>query len=108
MSVPALRHTRYTDHVLYRLVGAELRKQRLELGVTQKKMARRLGLSAPGLYKHETGRARVTLLLFVRVCRSLDLRPGEVLDRIVGWIDESGLPESEKLGTSFASEKEKE
>lgn len=98
-----LRHTRYVDHVLYRLVSAELRKERRDRGIQQKQMARVMGISAASLNNVEMFNNRVSLLLFVRLCRAMDLRPGEVLDRVVGWIDDADLTPSEVIGTPLPS-----
>lgn len=93
-----LRHTPYADHVLYRLISAELVKERKARGLEQKAMAKAMGLTAASLNRMEKAGNRASLLLFVRLCRAMDLRPGEVLDKVVGWIDDANIEPSESIG----------
>lgn len=95
---PVLRHTAFADHVLYRMIAAEVRGKRTAKHLTQPQIAKAIGIAVGTLAAFEQARTRVTLLTYVRVCRALDVRPGDLLDKIVGMIDNSNIPDSDSIG----------
>ena len=57
---------------LARQLAESLRRVRLEAGVTQTTMARKLGVSQATLNRLESGSQNVTLRTLQQLCRSLD------------------------------------
>jgi transcriptional regulator with XRE-family HTH domain len=60
-------------------IGQRIRARRLELGVTQEELARRLGLTFQQVQKYEKGANRVAASRLADVAKSLDLPVGYLL-----------------------------
>lgn len=101
---PILRHTAFADHVLYRIVAAELREIRTRNHLTQPQVAKAVSIAVGTFAAFEQARNRVTLLTYVRVCRALNVRPGDLLNRVVDLIDGSNISDSEAIGWPLVGE----
>jgi transcriptional regulator with XRE-family HTH domain len=55
-------------------LGELLRRRREELGLSQRDVAHRAGVSHPAIARVEAGRRRISLELFQRVADALDLQ----------------------------------
>lgn len=58
-----------------------LKKQRLQLGLTQQEVASKLGISQPNYHRWETGTAQVPKAQLKRLARVLRVTPDELLDK---------------------------
>jgi transcriptional regulator with XRE-family HTH domain len=65
--------------ILYRAVGASIRRRRRELDLTQAKLANRLGISRGTLANIETGRQNLLLHQLYRFAAALDMNVHELL-----------------------------
>jgi transcriptional regulator with XRE-family HTH domain len=63
---------------LKRLLAEALRQLRVESGLSQVEMARRLGVSQPTLNRLENGSQNVTLDTLARLCHALRCEPGDL------------------------------
>jgi transcriptional regulator with XRE-family HTH domain len=63
---------------LKRLLAEAFRRLRVESGLSQVEMARRLGVSQPTLNRLENGRQNVTVDTLGRLCRALRCDPGDL------------------------------
>ena len=61
---------------------ALLRKARLDAGVTQNELARRLGKPQSFISKCESGERRVDVVEFLAFCRALGVEPAKMLREI--------------------------
>lgn len=71
----------------YKRLIAELRVLRVEQGLRQEDVGRKLGCSADWVGKVEAAEIRLDLLHFVLLCRVYNVRPEELICRF-----EEGLP----------------
>jgi transcriptional regulator with XRE-family HTH domain len=73
-----------TDKVLpeYRAVVEELVRRRRSAGVTQADLARALGARQAKISKLENCELRLDVVDFVRICRAIGARPGDLLDQL--------------------------
>ncbi len=55
---------------------------RLDRGLTQKEMSRRMGISRPFYSQLEKGIRRLDLLYLFAICRALDIEPAQLLEGI--------------------------
>lgn len=55
------------------VIGARLQKRRLELKLTQQKMAKDMDISFHYLSKIEHGQANITMDMLLRICQYLDI-----------------------------------
>jgi len=65
---------------LARQLAETLRRLRHDAGITQKEMAKRLGVTHPTLNRLEAGRHNTSLRVIELLCRSLRCRPGELFE----------------------------
>lgn len=65
--------------ILYRTVGASIRRRRRELDLTQAKLANRLGISRGALANIETGRQNLLLHQLYRFAAALDMNVHDLL-----------------------------
>jgi transcriptional regulator with XRE-family HTH domain len=68
------------DHDLNRTIGARIRVARLRAGLTQERLAERVGVEPTTVYRFESGRRGVTLPMLLRIAAVLNVRPAELLD----------------------------
>ncbi len=64
------------DEAIDRAIGEQLRRRRVELGLTQEQLGRRVGLSYQQVQKYERGANRITARKLVAMARALDMAPG--------------------------------
>jgi transcriptional regulator with XRE-family HTH domain len=64
---------------LDKAIGARVRARRLEIGVTQEELARRLGVSFQQVQKYEQGINRISAASLVLTAEALDCRPHDLL-----------------------------
>ena len=64
-------------------IGLVLHLKREERGWTQLELVKKTGISQPNLSDLEKGKQDMTLTTFLKICRALAVRPGEVLDAAV-------------------------
>ena len=66
----------------YRALVGRLRQRRVELGLRQDDVGKRLGLSADWISKIENGITRLDLVHLVRLCRVYDVPADDLVRRI--------------------------
>jgi transcriptional regulator with XRE-family HTH domain len=59
-----------------RAIGERIRRRRVELGLTQEQLARRLGLSYQQIQKYERGANRISASRLYALALRLDVAPG--------------------------------
>ena len=59
-------------------VRDRIAKLRLDRGLTQKEMSRRMGISRPFYSQIESGYRRLDLVYLFMICRALDIEPVEL------------------------------
>jgi transcriptional regulator with XRE-family HTH domain len=67
-------------HQVYVEIGRVLRAKRREGSVSQGEFARSLGMSATRLTYLERARYRISILDLIRICKKLNLSPGQVME----------------------------
>jgi len=78
---------RHKDRELLIAVGEEVRDHRMRLGLSQRQLAERMGLSASGTISNvETAAHAATLDNFVRVCEALEVPAWVVLQAAMGAV----------------------
>ncbi len=65
---------------LGRQLADALRSMRKEAGLSQTRMARRLGISQPTLNRLETARQNTTLRTLTQLCRALQCKVGDLFE----------------------------
>lgn len=65
-----------------RSVGTVLRMYRNQAGLSQEKLATRLGVSVNYVSVLETGKQYPSIGTLIRFARALEVRPGELVDEI--------------------------
>jgi transcriptional regulator with XRE-family HTH domain len=68
------------DQDLNHAVGTRIRIARLRAGLTQERLAERLGVEPTTVYRFESGRRGVTLPMLLRIAAVLNVRAAELLD----------------------------
>ena len=63
-------------------VRDRIAKLRLDRGLTQKEMSRRMGISRPFYTQIESGYRRLDLLYLFAICRALNVDPAQLLEGI--------------------------
>ncbi len=63
------------------LLAKEMRKARLAAGLTQEQLAARANVSREYVNYVERGKRQPTVVMFVRLCKAMDLYPPDVLAR---------------------------
>ncbi len=61
--------------------GARVKKRRLELGMSQRELARKCGVSHPVIGFTESGRTTPTLVHAVQIAEGLEINLSELLDK---------------------------
>ncbi len=69
---------------LDRAIGAKLRAQRVERGVTQQELGDALGVSFQMIQKYERGVNRISVSMFMRAADALNVTPAELLPTHTG------------------------
>lgn len=73
-----------------RFIAGRLRDRRIELGVTQSKLAGLAGISHQQIFKYETGANRLTISMAWRMCGALDLSFVRVIEDFAEGTDVTG------------------
>ena len=63
-------------------VGVAIREFRQQAGLSQDQLADRMELSTPYISMLESGKRYPSIEMLIRIALALNVRPGEVLDRI--------------------------
>ncbi len=58
---------------MFKKIGQRIRKVRLEQGIKQKDLARRIGISQGALTNFELGRRKISLEWMLRIARALEV-----------------------------------
>lgn len=79
--------------MISRYIGQRIMKVRRARGFTQKELEARAELPKGMAHKYESGRSRITLEAFLRICQALWINPSEMLGHVwsTEW-DETGIP----------------
>jgi transcriptional regulator with XRE-family HTH domain len=76
----------------------ELRKlllrQRMDRGVTQTELAKRLGKPQSFVAKYEGGERRLSVIEFIEIAEALQVRPSDLLDELHEILKSSGQQEA--------------
>ena len=64
------------------MFSQELRRLRLDAGLTQEQVAARARVSREYVSMLEAGKNLPTIDVFIRLCRAVDTAPGEVITRL--------------------------
>jgi transcriptional regulator with XRE-family HTH domain len=73
--------------------GLRMRELRSECGVSQDDLARRTGIHPTAIGRLEHGKREPRLGTILRIARGLGVRPGELLDPLVGLCERRLTPE---------------
>lgn len=92
------------DHVLYRLISAELRAARTARKMQQTHLAQLADIAPHTVLRIEKGHSRPSVVDFAKMCAAMDLQPGEVLDRLIGNLNDSNVPEDWKIDHQVGEE----
>jgi len=63
-------------------VGDRIRRLRQLRHLSQSRLGEAVGLSFQQIQKYESGKNRMALSTFVRICEALDCRPSEVMTEV--------------------------
>lgn len=66
------------ESVYYEKLGTILRNARLDKRMTMKDLCERTGLKEVAIHQYETGKRKISLEIFFKVCKVLDLDVDEV------------------------------
>lgn len=77
---------------MFRKIGQRIRKVRIEQGIKQKDLARKIGISQGALTNFELGRRKISLEWLLKISRALDVP----LSHFVGAVEAPG--EGDVLG----------
>ena len=66
------------ESVYYEKLGTILRNARLDKRMTMKDLCKRTGLKEVAIHQYETGKRKISLEIFFKVCKVLDLDVDEV------------------------------
>ena len=67
------------DCVDYQRLGQRVRRARIRLNLTQEVLAEKVGVSIPTISHIETGTNKVSLELFIKIARALNVTPDELI-----------------------------
>jgi transcriptional regulator with XRE-family HTH domain len=67
---------------LLKQFAIRLRSKRLELGLSQMQLAEMVDCHLNAISRIESGRTDPSLLMFLRICRALNLRPDELIPEL--------------------------
>ena len=67
------------DCVDYQRLGQRVRRARMKLNLTQEVLAEKVGVSIPTISHIETGTNKVSLELFIKIARALNVTPDELI-----------------------------
>lgn len=70
------------DEIMYKQIGARLKTQRRDIGITQIELARQVEVSRTSVTNIEAGLQKLPLHLLYRICSVLQLEASEVLPSV--------------------------
>ena len=77
---------------MFKKIGQRIRKVRLEHGIKQKDLARKIGISQGALTNFELGRRKISLEWLLKISRALEVPIGYFMGAV------EPLPEEDSLG----------
>lgn len=87
---------------MFKKIGQRIRKVRLEQGIKQKDLARRIGISQGALTNFELGRRKISLEWLLKIARALEVPVGYFVGAVEAPVDESLLgPKEHRLLKAF-------
>ena len=86
---------------MFKKIGQRIRKVRLEQGIKQKDLARRIGISQGALTNFELGRRRISLEWLLKIARALQVPVGYFVGAVEATPEESLGPKEHRLLRAF-------
>lgn len=87
---------------MFKKIGQRIRKVRLEQGIKQKDLARRIGISQGALTNFELGRRKISLEWLLKISRALDVPVGYFVGAVEPPLEEDSLgPKEHRLVKAF-------
>ena len=87
---------------MFKKIGQRIRKVRLEHGIKQKDLARKIGISQGALTNFELGRRKISLEWLLKISRALEVPVGYFMGAVEPPTDESTLgPKEHRLLRAF-------
>ncbi|MGH9321482.1 MAG: helix-turn-helix domain-containing protein [Vicinamibacteria bacterium] len=87
---------------MFKKIGHRIRKVRLEQGMKQKDLARRIGISQGALTNFELGRRKISLEWLLKISRALEVPVGYFVSAVESSTDENSLgPKEHRLLRAF-------
>jgi transcriptional regulator with XRE-family HTH domain len=88
---------------MFKKIGQRIRKVRLEQGIKQKDLARRIGISQGALTNFELGRRKISLEWMLKIARALEVPVGYFMGAVeTPMEDDSSLgPKEHRLLRAF-------
>lgn len=87
---------------MFKKIGQRIRKVRLEQGIKQKDLARRIGISQGALTNFELGRRKISLEWLLRIARALEVPVGYFMSAVESPMQEESLgPKEHRLLRAF-------
>jgi transcriptional regulator with XRE-family HTH domain len=87
---------------MFKKIGQRIRKVRLEQGIKQKDLARRIGISQGALTNFELGRRKISLEWLLKIARALEVPVGYFMGAVETPMEEDTLgPKEHRLLRAF-------
>jgi transcriptional regulator with XRE-family HTH domain len=87
---------------MFKKIGQRIRKVRLEQGIKQKDLARRIGISQGALTNFELGRRKISLEWMLKIARALEVPVGYFMSAVETPMEEDNLgPKEHRLLKAF-------
>lgn len=87
---------------MFKKIGQRIRKVRLEHGIKQKDLARKIGISQGALTNFELGRRKISLEWLLKISRALEVPVGYFMGAVEPPSDEGTLgPKEHRLLRAF-------
>ena len=87
---------------MFKRIGQRIRKVRLEHGIKQKDLARKIGISQGALTNFELGRRKISLEWLLKISRALEVPVGYFMGAIEPTTDEDSIgPKEHRLLRAF-------
>jgi transcriptional regulator with XRE-family HTH domain len=87
---------------MFKKIGQRIRKVRLEQGIKQKDLARRIGISQGALTNFELGRRKISLEWLLKIAKALEVPVGYFVGAVEGPVEEEELgPKEHRLLRAF-------
>ena len=87
---------------MFKKIGQRIRKVRLEHGIKQKDLARKIGISQGALTNFELGRRKISLEWLLKIARALEVPVGYFMSAVEPPADDDTLgPKEHRLLRAF-------